>query len=98
MPGSSDTTRPTSTSAFAAPDATWSRTYSTVSHSRTSPATITSTVGSIASAAWIGVDPGSNPMVRNRIDGSPTTRMPPSASRRRPTVPTSASRVVAGTV
>ena len=40
MPGSSDSTRPTRISAFLWPAATWSRAYSTDSHSRTSPATI----------------------------------------------------------
>ena len=56
MPGSSDSTRPTRISAFLWPAATWSRAWSTDSHSRTSPATMASTSGSSFSDAWIGVD------------------------------------------
>ena len=46
---------------------TTSRAYSTDSHSRTSPATTTSTPGSRSSAAAIGVEPGSSPTDRTSV-------------------------------
>ena len=83
-------------SAFFSPAVTVSRTYSTDSHSRTSPAMMTSTLGSIFNAAWIAVVAGSSPTVWTVRRSSPTTRMPPRASSFFLTDNARAASVVAG--
>src|SRR5690606_21366173 len=70
IPGSSDTTRPRRMTPLRWPECTASRAYSTDSHSRTSPATIASMCGSIASEAWMGVLPGSSPTRCTRVAAS----------------------------
>ena len=77
IPGSSETTRPTASSALFAPASRPSSRYGTTSHSRGSPATTTSASFSLAITVGTSVVPGISSAERTRIPGAPSVRNPP---------------------